>query len=143
MKLTFNNDKLMIDKILRYCEHLSSCKNLLYHSNIKHPHSPPIYHFKVGMGKTEILYHKIYIIVDYSITDEIVGNAAKAVKYHTLILTTKTAAHKSFFCDFLKDANDFCDIKKEKQKLLVIYSKRVIGNNCQNYLNELRHSSSS
>ena len=118
MKLTFNNDKLMIDKILRYCEHLSSCKNLLYHSNIKRPHYPPIYHFKVGMGKTEILYHKIYIIVDYSITDEIVGNAAKAVKYHTLILTTKTAAHKSFFCDFLKDANDFCDIKKEKTEII-------------------------
>ena len=70
------------------------------------------------MGKTEILYHKIYIIVDYSITDEIVGNAAKAVKYHTLILTTKTAAHKSFFCDFLKDANDFCDIKKEKTEII-------------------------
>ena len=118
MKLTFDNDKLMIDKILRYCEHLTSCKNLLYHSNTKRPHSHPIYHFKIGLGITEILYDMVYIIINYSVTDEIVGNAVKAVKYHTLILTTKTAVQKSFFYDFLKDADDFCDIKKEKTEII-------------------------
>ena len=64
------------------------------------------------------MYDKVYIIINYSVTDEIVGNAAKAVKYHTLILTTKTAVQKSFFCEFLTDANDFCDIKKEKTEII-------------------------
>ena len=121
MKITIMNKKDIIDKILKYGAHLSNNQNMIFHSITREPNQDPYYHFKLGVGKTDIVYKDIRIKINYQITNEIVGNSIEAVKFHTLEL--ESDRNKDFFSEFLENAFEFCKIKKAKTEIITYIFK--------------------
>ena len=115
------NKKDIIDKVLRFCAHLSNNQNMIFHGITREPNHEPSYHFKLGVGKTDIIYKDIRIKINYQISDEIVGNSVQAVKFHTLEL--ESDRNKDFFSEFLENAHEFCKMKKGKTEIITYIFK--------------------
>ena len=123
MKLTINNDAATIDQVLRYGASLVVSDHLIFHSVSRLPNIDAKYTFKLGIGHTKLCYQEILMNINYSVTEQIVGTAAYAVKYRTLELTTKHQESEDFFSEFLESAYQFCKLKKEKSEVVTYIFK--------------------
>ena len=121
MKITIDNNNLLMNQVLRYGAHLLSTNNLIIHSVTREPHIDPKFNYKLGIGKTKIIYKSVPLHINYFVSDTIVGCTAHAMKFHTVELIANR--EKSFFSDFLENAHDFCDIKKEKTEIITYIFK--------------------
>ena len=124
MKLVIDNDKDTIAKILRFSEHLIvSPPTIVFHSTSRCPNRDTIYNYRLGVGKHEIFFENVSIILTYSQSDQIVANAVHAIKYHTLELQTRTYVSKDFFDLFLEKVYEYCKPKKEKTEIITYIFK--------------------
>ena len=121
MKITIDNHRQRISEVLRYGAYLISSKNLIIHSVTREPDTEATYNYKLGLGKTEVIYKSIPLLIHYYVSDEIVGCTAQAMKFHTIELIADR--EKCFFSEFLENAHDYCDIKKEKTEIITYIFK--------------------
>ena len=63
-----------------------STEILIMHSVTRAPHENAKYNYKLGLGKTEVIYKSIPLLIHYYVSDEIVGCTAQAMKFHTIEL---------------------------------------------------------
>lgn len=131
MKITIDNKLSMIDCILRFSASLIndvSNTAFVYHSAIKEPGKDYQYHFKIGGGKTDIIYREKIIQINYVMSENIVGTSVQAAKYHSLTLISEDT-NIEFFNKFFQDAQNYCKIKKEKDEVLTFIFKTGYWNN--------------
>ena len=121
MKITIDNHNTVIGEILRYAASLCRHDNLIFHNVIRAANKEPDYNFKLGLGKTRMVYKGAPLTINYTVSDKIVGSASQAVKYHKVEISAQR--DESFFSEFLKAAHDFCDIKKDKTEVITYIFK--------------------
>jgi len=122
MKLTINNNIFIIDEILLFGASLAEHnKNFIYHSTSRLPNHNTTYKFKLNTGHTYFNYKDVSMNIIYNITDTIVGNSVKAVKYHTLELCCER--NLDFLKKFLNEAHAFSKVKKEKTEVVTYIFK--------------------
>ena len=124
MKLIIDNDHNLIDRILRFTASLSPSPNsLVFHSVSRFPNKDPVYNYRLGEGNHNLRFNNVSLTLTYTLSDQIVGNAVQAVKYHTLILLTKTYVEKDFFTNFLEKVHEYCKPSKEKTEVITYIFK--------------------
>ena len=124
MKLVIDNDHILINKIMRFAENLASQSNsIVFHSVSRCPNKDPIYNYRLGEGKHNIYFNDVFLTLTYTLSDQIVGNAVHAVKYHTLELLTETDVEKDFYTNFLEKVHEYCKPSKEKTEVITYIFK--------------------
>ena len=119
MKIIIENKQGMIDQILRFGYTLCKTpKNILFH-DVQRKNDESKYEFKLGEGKTEIMYKETIFLIEYKIREEIVSNTVKAIRYHIVSITVD----KPIIEDFLEAAFEFCKIKKDKSEVMTYIFK--------------------
>ena len=127
MKLTIYNNIHIIDEILLFGASLvKHNKNLIYYSTSRLPNHDTTYKFKLNIGKTNFSYKDVSMNIMYEISDMIVGNSVKAVKYHTLELCCEE--NIDFIENFMNEAHEFSKVKKEKMEVVTFIFKMGFWN---------------
>lgn len=127
MKLIINNTIHIIDEILLFGASLAKHNNIrIYHSTARLPNHNTIYKFKLNTGSTHFNYQDVSMNILYNVSDMIVGNSVKAVKYHTLELCCEK--NMDFIREFMDDAHEFCKVKKAKTEVVTYIFKMGFWN---------------
>jgi len=127
MKLTIDNNIHIIDEILLFGASLAqNNEKLIYHSTSRLPNHDTIYKFKLNTGSTYFNYQDVSINIIYNVSDMIVGNSMKAVKYHTLELCCER--NIDFIQKFMDAAHKFSKVKKEKTEVVTYIFKMGFWN---------------
>ena len=127
MKLTIDNNIHIIDEILLFGASLAQKnKNLIYHSTSRLPNHDTIYKFKLNTGNTYFNHQDVSMNIIYNVSDMIVGNSVKAVKYHTLELCCER--NIDFIENFMDAAHKFSKVKKEKTEVVTYIFKMGFWN---------------
>ena len=127
MKLIINNTIHIIDEILLFGASLAqNNKTHIYHSTARLPNHNTTYKFKLNTGRTHFTYQDTSMNIIYKVSDMIVGNSVKAVKYHTLELCCDK--NMDFIREFMDEAHKFNKVKKEKTEVVTYIYKMGFWN---------------
>ena len=124
MKLIIDNDHNLINRIMRFAAYLTAAPSCIVLNNVARcPNKDPEYNYRLGGGMHEICFNDVVLMLTYTMSDQIVGNAVQAVKYHTLELRTKTYVEKDFFTNFLEKVHEYCKPSKQKDEVITYIFK--------------------
>jgi len=109
---------------MRFAAYLTEAPSCIVLNNVvRCPNKDPEYNYRLGEGMHEIYFNDVGLMLTYTMSDQIVGNAVQAVKYHTLELRTKTYVEKDFFTNFLEKVHEYCKPSKQKDEVITYIFK--------------------
>ena len=118
---------ILFDEILLFGASLAqNNEKLIYHSTSRLPNHDTIYKFKLNTGSTYFNYQDVSMNIIYNVSDMIVGNSMKAVKYHTLELCCER--NIDFIKQFMDAAHKFSKVRKEKTEVITYIFKMGFWN---------------